>query len=330
MFLTRILNKNHCVTRLLNTQVLLYSTTAKKKDWRNKKWFTYDDDDDQHDSLKENQQQQPQKISILNKSESLINDFREKKEPLDSPSLKLDENFDIIKETTIYSHDNVSIKEEQDDDDDDINIQINQLEQERQEEKSKYRIGTEYEYLCISIFNSFGMKLKRSGGSNDKGVDFIGEWKPSTIKYNIIGQCKKYSKKVGPNVIREFDSTLSRYIENQEKQSKSKILKSNHQCIGIITSHSGFTATNKSLIEDYQHPIILCHIVDQGILSFHMNLIARNLLPNLIIARKSISPYDHSTNTLQQQEEQQKKPQSTSTKQLPFYLELLYLNKDNT
>ncbi|KYR01013.1 hypothetical protein DLAC_02094 [Tieghemostelium lacteum] len=153
---------------------------------------------------------------------------------------------------------------------------------------STYQKGISYECLVIDkLSNLQGMNIVISGGSGDKGIDFKGSWTVDKQKLQVIGQCKNYQKKIGPSVLREFESSLSTYINSSSSSSSSS--NSDLQTLGIISSASGFTSSIAVSMETFRYPIIISHLTSNGILSWTMNKAARLLLPNLIIARKSTS-----------------------------------------
>ncbi|KAN0007447.1 hypothetical protein ACTFIU_000646 [Dictyostelium citrinum] len=153
---------------------------------------------------------------------------------------------------------------------------------------STYSKGKRYELKTIEILNEFGMDIIRSGGRDDKGIDFKGNWNlPSNKIVKIIGQCKNYSgKKVGPSVIREFESTFLRYQSELDKENSKLLKQDKTSTLGIIVSQSGFSPSIRSFLEEIQYPIVLCHLLDEGILSFYLNFNAKQLLPNIRVARR--------------------------------------------
>ncbi|KAM9986467.1 hypothetical protein ACTFIY_010869 [Dictyostelium cf. discoideum] len=153
---------------------------------------------------------------------------------------------------------------------------------------STYSKGKIYELKTIEILNEFGMEIIRSGGRDDKGIDFKGNWNlPSNKILKIIGQCKNYSgKKVGPSVIREFESTFLRYQSELDKENSKLLKQDKKSTLGIIVSKSGFSPSIRSFSEEIQYPVVLCHLLDEGILSFYLNFNAKQLLPHIRLARR--------------------------------------------
>eukprot|EP01132_Coremiostelium_polycephalum_P001315 gene1315-1659_t len=302
-----------------------------KKDWRQKKWFTFDEDendiDDEENNIKSTTNTTTEKSTQNKSSDDYRVDYPSPLHTSIPPSSPLSS-----KQILNSSFDNKGNKDDEieiieDDEDGNVNSNNNkdeiqegvmkekeeeEVEEEEEEEEnviSNHRKGNEYELLSIETLYKFGgMNLKQCGGRGDKGIDFKGSWKlPSLEIIDVIGQCKKYEgKKVGPSVLREFESTLNRYIQQKKEDNLEKKRTSRDPSkgtIGIIVSHSNFTPSIRTTIEDFQHPIAICQIIDQGITLFSLNQKARLLLPNLIIAKRPI--FNH-----------------TST---PFYtLELLY------
>ena len=62
------------------------------------------------------------------------------------------------------------------------------------------------------------MSLTRVGGRADGGVDLQGWWwlplksKDHRDRLRIIGQCKAFTKKISPSVVRELEGVLARFI----------------------------------------------------------------------------------------------------------------------
>lgn len=112
---------------------------------------------------------------------------------------------------------------------------------------STVAIGRAYEVLCQDFLRrELSMPLILVGGANDNGIDLRGTWRPSLTSensestchenldsssippspplsvtssflirsYAIIAQCKCYSKKLGPSVIRELEGTATSYMSD--------------------------------------------------------------------------------------------------------------------
>ncbi|KAK5576570.1 hypothetical protein RB653_007714 [Dictyostelium firmibasis] len=211
--------------------------------------------------IKQQEEEQQQEQLIYNKKKNEKNKKNEE---------------EIIYNDNIYRY-NIEEKEEEEEE-----------EEEVIEELSTYSKGKKYELKTIEILNQFGMNIIRSGGKNDKGIDFKGDWKlPSKKVVKIIGQCKNYSgKKVGPSVIREFESTFIRYQSELDKENSKLLKQDKTSTLGIIVSQSGFSPSIRSFSEEIEYPVVLCHLLDYGILSFYMNFKAKQLLPNIRVARR--------------------------------------------
>jgi len=69
--------------------------------------------------------------------------------------------------------------------------------------------GTYYEYLVMETLKSFGFHLKRTGKSNDKGIDLIGHWSLPGAPYEIkvIVQCKV--SRGMPSTVRELEGAYA-------------------------------------------------------------------------------------------------------------------------
>ena len=86
--------------------------------------------------------------------------------------------------------------------------------------------GTAFENVCLGALQRWmGMRLYRTGGAGDRGMDLCGWWAPSQAlgrgapgassapsaeRLRVIVQCKAEAKRVGPAVVRELEGTLIR------------------------------------------------------------------------------------------------------------------------
>lgn len=126
-----------------------------------------------------------------------------------------------------------------------------------------------------------------------------------------MGQCKKYGKPIGTNVLQQFEGMLSRtvphsYHNTQQSNNNNTTLTSNpsHAILGIIVSGSGFSKAAASyfmsgvscilsfLISSItadlskKYPLIVCNIDQESISYFSPNLIAQKMLPLLVVGSK--------------------------------------------
>lgn len=181
-----------------------------------------------------------------------------------------------------------------------------------------------YEYSCLSFLkNNLNCKnMVRIGGANDKGLDLVGKWNlkpyydaltniPKTFplttlvsksvehskkgalslenNVNILVQCKHYSKKIKPNLVRELSGTYSFHVSSRNS-SKNNIL--------FLMALTSFTDEALKAFDTFSFPAVFLRVQpmvnndlntifnidswDRGCLqSFHMNHKARSLLKGL-------------------------------------------------
>lgn len=69
--------------------------------------------------------------------------------------------------------------------------------------------GRAFEQNVVELLTSYRFTLHRTGGPNDRGVDFRGFWKPLDGKsIPVIGQCKCQKRRVGPDAVRELHAAV--------------------------------------------------------------------------------------------------------------------------
>ncbi|EFA79487.1 hypothetical protein PPL_07538 [Heterostelium album PN500] len=205
--------------------------------WMSKKWFTTTDIDIDND------------INSLN-----LNDNNEQKE---------------VEEEIIAEEEEVQLE-----------LLVEKLEEV--EKINNVKKGTDFELLSINALSKYGFDLKRVGGAGDKGIDFTGVWrlpesssssnggghsKSSNQEFNIVGQCKHYKTRIGPVVLREFESTLQRFIDNNNNNNNNNNCNQSQQqqfnCIGILTSYTRFSDILQSEIDSINNPLILSQITEK-------------------------------------------------------------------
>ena len=68
--------------------------------------------------------------------------------------------------------------------------------------------GRRFELAVVELLSRYRFVVEHTGGSNDRGVDFRGYWRPSErISLPVIGQCKAYSRRLRPCEVREMEGT---------------------------------------------------------------------------------------------------------------------------
>lgn len=153
-------------------------------------------------------------------------------------------------------------------------------------EESNYFTGTKFEYETLNALARYNFMLERVGKAYDEGVDFKGTWSLPDKMLSVIGQCKKYGKPLGTNVLKEFDGTLARLLpEAANKVSNATTTTT----IGLLVSGSGFSLAASRFFMAGKFPVIVCTLDQEDITYFCPNALAQKLLPNLIVGSKYIS-----------------------------------------
>ncbi|OLL24251.1 hypothetical protein NEOLI_001046 [Neolecta irregularis DAH-3] len=109
--------------------------------------------------------------------------------------------------------------------------------------------GTVFEYTAKEALGRIDLKLHRSGGRGDKGVDLRGQWhlkiNGRTTMVPTIVQCKTRTKRSGPRDIRELEGALANETEHT---------------IGILASTSTFTDAARQQLLSTTRPMCYCLI----------------------------------------------------------------------
>ncbi|KAL1923696.1 uncharacterized protein VTP21DRAFT_8676 [Calcarisporiella thermophila] len=115
-----------------------------------------------------------------------------------------------------------------------------------------YRAARNFEFEVVEAFRRLGIDSRRSGGTNDRGIDFRGRWTlthpPTSIP--VVGQCKwSRTRSIGPAHIRELAGTVA---------SESP------GTLGLLVAHKhGFTRMATSAFTTSAVPLALA-IVEGG------------------------------------------------------------------
>eukprot|EP00047_Mylnosiga_fluctuans_P014039 m.34886 g.34886 ORF g.34886 m.34886 type:complete len:198 (+) comp5274_c0_seq2:166-759(+) len=161
---------------------------------------------------------------------------------------------------------------------------------------SPQAMGVLYEAAMARYFARLGVRLRRSGGADDKGIDLRGYW---TIPAHrspaekgahagqvhtdtelmhtvpVVLQCKRYAKPCPPAAVREFDGALARELPGT---------------LGILVCSSGFTAKAKEAFVSCAQPLVLSAVTDEDELEhFEMNAAGQRILPMLTIGREYVA-----------------------------------------
>lgn len=91
--------------------------------------------------------------------------------------------------------------------------------------KSPVRVGKNFEKVSVQVLKKYGFSISHCGGPKDRGVDFRGQWKLANYEpFSVVGQCKKFKRRLGPRFIREMEGVLSHEHEN---------------CLGLLVTELG-------------------------------------------------------------------------------------------
>ena len=119
--------------------------------------------------------------------------------------------------------------------------------------------GAAYELACLRTLESWmGMKLHRTGGAGDRGVDLRGWWAPGPSgadAYRVLVQCKAEKRPVGPATVRELEGTLLRagWVEQRAQTAPVSLF-------AILASASGFSKQTLLHMRSSPLPMLLMHL----------------------------------------------------------------------
>ena len=152
--------------------------------------------------------------------------------------------------------------------------------------------GKAYELACLRKLQDWMcMRLYRTGGSGDRGMDLCGWWTPSALvaskpsgtpsdtlshapdnaSFRIVVQCKAERKAVGPAVVRELEGTLIRALWDKTQPMHVGVhdsplatdlvaAPSDTPLVGILTSLSGFSKHALLSARSSRVPLLLAHL----------------------------------------------------------------------
>ena len=113
------------------------------------------------------------------------------------------------------------------------------------------------------------MPLLLVGGANDNGIDLRGIWRPfanlttlsgrspsSDKSYAVIAQCKCYSKKLGPSVVRELEGTATTYLQIAGENHLESVL----PLLAVLLSRSSFSEKCIARATASSTPMLLLHL----------------------------------------------------------------------
>lgn len=79
---------------------------------------------------------------------------------------------------------------------------------------SAVSLGKHFEKMAVAALTRHSFDVYVCGGPKDKGVDFRGKWRLKDLCVPVVGQCRKYKKRLGPRHVREMEGVLGRESED--------------------------------------------------------------------------------------------------------------------
>lgn len=90
---------------------------------------------------------------------------------------------------------------------------------------TRQEFGRQFEEIAAESLRKFSFDVAVCGGPKDRGIDFKGFWRLKSMSVPIIGQCRRYKRRLGPKHVRELEGTLTHEVNGT---------------LGIIVSESGW------------------------------------------------------------------------------------------
>ena len=128
--------------------------------------------------------------------------------------------------------------------------------------RSMVQRGRIYEHNCQRFLQTkLGMRVEVTGGAHDNGVDLLGHWciasaSGGEMRLPVIGQCKHYSRSLGPRFIRELEGTHSYFMQKGRAPRDSPL--------AIMLCSNGFSVQSILRSRSSQVPMLLLHLSDDG------------------------------------------------------------------
>jgi hypothetical protein len=129
-------------------------------------------------------------------------------------------------------------------------------------DQSYKRIGTAYELYAQSVLQKFGIRTEIRGSAGDGGVDLHGIWclggrsgtksMEELRTLSVIGQCKKMSKPLTPNFIRELEGTFQHCAATQTDKEH----------VALMVSRTAASKQALERIRVSQVPITFIRLID--------------------------------------------------------------------
>ena len=78
---------------------------------------------------------------------------------------------------------------------------------------TRQEFGRQFEEIVAQCLRKFSFDVTVCGGPKDRGIDFRGVWLLKSSPVRVIGQCKRYKKRLGPKHVRELEGTLAHEVK---------------------------------------------------------------------------------------------------------------------
>lgn len=89
---------------------------------------------------------------------------------------------------------------------------------------TRQEFGRYFEQVVAQCLKKYSFDVAVCGGPKDRGIDFRGVWLLKASAVRVIGQCRRYKRRLGPKHVRELEGTLSHEVKG---------------ALGIMVSESG-------------------------------------------------------------------------------------------
>ncbi|WFD04166.1 hypothetical protein MOBT1_002869 [Malassezia obtusa] len=136
--------------------------------------------------------------------------------------------------------------------------------------------GTAYEHACRHTLQHWlRMRVYRTGGANDCGMDLCGWWSPQALQpppapahhdwMRVIVQCKALAKPAGPSIVRELEGTLVRALWDKfqprdEMLDPESVTPPEAPLVGVLAALSGFSKQAILQARSSRIPMLLLHL----------------------------------------------------------------------
>ncbi|KAL9963803.1 hypothetical protein ACROYT_G027348 [Oculina patagonica] len=107
---------------------------------------------------------------------------------------------------------------------------------------TKQEFGRHFEAVVVQSLRKYSFDVAVCGGPKDRGIDFRGVWRLKASSVRVIGQCKRYKRRLGPKHVRELEGTLTHEAKGT---------------LGIIVTECGYSKDAYGVFMGSLYPIAL-------------------------------------------------------------------------